>query len=48
LRYTGRYELEYVLRAAGWRIADVYGDYDLGPLTNDSGRMVVIARPAKG
>ncbi len=48
LRYVHRFELEYLLRLAGFRVADVYGDYDLGPLTNDSARMIVIAKPAKG
>jgi hypothetical protein len=28
--------------------ADVYGDYELGPLTNESERMIVIARRANG
>ncbi len=48
LRYVGRFELEYLLRMAGLVVADVYGDYDLGPLTNESERMVVIARRVAG
>lgn len=48
LRYVYRYELEYLLDAAGLELADVYGDYDLGPLTNESERMVAIARRRDG
>ncbi len=48
LRYVGRFELEYLLDRAGLALADVYGDYDLGPLTNDSERMIAIARRSTG
>ena len=48
LRYVYRYELEYLLEAAGLELADVYGDYDLGPLTSESERMVAIARRRDG
>lgn len=48
LRYVYRFEIEHLLALAGLSFADVYGDYDLGPLTNDSERMVVIARRAQG
>jgi len=44
LRYVYRFELEYLLDRAGLALVDVYGDYDLGPLTNDSERMIAIAR----
>jgi hypothetical protein len=30
-----------------WRF-DIYGDYDLGPLTNDSERMIAVARRTEG
>ncbi len=48
LRYVYRYELEYLLRLSGLRCTDVYGDYDLGPLTNASARMIVVARRVQG
>ena len=48
LRYVHRFELEYLLARSGLVLADVYGDYDLGPLTNDSERMIVIARRSDG
>jgi hypothetical protein len=32
LRYVYRFEVEYLLHLAGLVLADVYGDYDLGPL----------------
>ena len=48
LRYAYRFEIEYLLSMAELALVDVYGDYDLGPLTNDSERMVVIARRTEG
>lgn len=48
LRYVYRFELEYLLHIAGLAQLDVYGDYELGPLTNDSERMIVIARRTDG
>jgi SAM-dependent methyltransferase len=48
LRYVYRYELEYLLERAGLVLDDVYGDYDLGPLTNDSERMIAVARRSDG
>ena len=48
LRYVYRFEIEYLLAMAGLVLADVYGDYDLGSLTNDSDRMIVIARRMQG
>jgi SAM-dependent methyltransferase len=48
LRYLYRYECEYLLAMAGLAQVDVYGDYDLGPLTNYSERMIVVARRAGG
>jgi SAM-dependent methyltransferase len=44
LRYVGRWEMEYLLEAAGLDLADLFGDYDLSPLTGGSERMLVIAR----
>lgn len=48
LRYVYRFEIEYLLRFAGLALTDVYGDYELGPLTNESERMIVIARRTTG
>jgi SAM-dependent methyltransferase len=48
LRYVYRFETEYLLEAAGLALVDVYGDYDLGPLTNESERMIVMARRRDG
>lgn len=48
LRYVYRFELEYLLDDSGLALSDVYGDYDLGPLTNDSERMIAIARRRDG
>ncbi len=48
LRYVYRYELEYLLESAGLLLSDIYGDYDLGPLSNDSERMIAIARRRHG
>lgn len=48
LRYPYRFEMEYLLHLAGLALVDVYGDYELGPLTNDSERMIFIARRVTG
>lgn len=48
LRYVYRFELEYLLREAGLRLLDVYGDYELGELTNESERMIITAMRAQG
>lgn len=48
LRYVYRFEMEYLLAAAGLAQLDIYGDYDLGPLTNESDRMIVVARRLEG
>jgi len=44
LRYYYRYELEGLLRRAGFRVEGVYGDYALDALANDSPRLVILAR----
>ena len=48
LRYLYPFECEHLLQRAGLALVDVYGDYDLGPLTNDSERMILLARKAAG
>jgi SAM-dependent methyltransferase len=44
LRFVGRFELELLLGAARFRLSGVHGDYELGPLTDSSERMIVLAR----
>ena len=46
LRYVTRPELDLLLAAAGLRALDAWGGYTLGPLTNASERMIVIAERA--
>jgi SAM-dependent methyltransferase len=48
LRYVYPFELAYLLERAGLAHVDLYGDYDLGPLTNDSERMIAVARRSAG
>jgi SAM-dependent methyltransferase len=47
LRYVYPHECRYLLEQSGLVQVDAYGDYDLGPLTNDSERMIVIAGRAE-
>ncbi len=44
LRYVYRFEMEYLIHLAGMALRDVYGDYDLGALDNESERMIFTAR----
>ncbi|HKP53840.1 MAG TPA: class I SAM-dependent methyltransferase [Chloroflexia bacterium] len=44
LRWTGRYEMELLLQAAGYRVEKVYGDYELGEYGDGSERMIFVAR----
>ncbi len=46
LRYTGRYELEALLAAAGLRGEGLYGDYDLAPYDDSSDLLIAVARRA--
>lgn len=48
LRYVYPAELDYLLAAAGLELSGLFGDYELGPLTNDSARMVATARRSAG
>lgn len=43
LHVTGRSEMELLLRAAGLRLAAVYGDAALSPFDDASDRMVIVA-----
>jgi hypothetical protein len=44
LRWTGRYEMELLLQAAGYRVEKVYGDYELGEYGDGSERVIFVAR----
>jgi hypothetical protein len=44
LRWTGRYEMELLLRVAGYTLEKLYGDYGLGEFGEDSERMIFVAR----
>jgi SAM-dependent methyltransferase len=44
LRYLFRYELELLLRHAGFAVEAVYGSYDMDEYSSDSARMVAVAR----
>jgi SAM-dependent methyltransferase len=44
LRWAGRYEMELLLRVAGYTLEKLYGDYDLNEYGEDSERMIFVAR----
>lgn len=44
LRWTGRYEMELLLRLAGFRVEKVYGGYELEDYVEGSERMIFVAR----
>jgi SAM-dependent methyltransferase len=44
LRFTTRYELAALLRAAGLRPEQMYGDFDLSPFDDTSELMITVAR----
>ena len=48
LRFIGRFEVEHLLARTGFRLTGAHGDYDLGPLTPTSERLIVLAEPAEG
>ena len=43
LRWFTRFELELLLQSAGWRVEEVYGNYELEPFGATSDRLLVIA-----
>lgn len=45
-RWTGRYEMELLLRLSGFRVESLYGDYDLNEFRGGSERMIFVARTA--
>ncbi len=45
LRYIFRYEMELLLRQAGFRLETVYGDFERRPYDYHSGEMIFVAQP---
>ena len=43
-RYTFRYEMEHLLELCGFDLEAVYGDFDGGPVTQDTDDLVWVAR----
>ncbi len=43
-RWTGRYEMQLLLRLAGYRLEKVYGSYELDDYEDGSERMIFVAR----
>lgn len=43
LRYVFRYELELLLRHAGFEVEAIYGSYDLDPFSGDSEKLIAVA-----
>ncbi|MBE7469502.1 MAG: class I SAM-dependent methyltransferase [Anaerolineae bacterium] len=44
LRFVYRYEMELLLRAAGFTVETIYGSYDLEPFHSHSQKMIFVAR----
>jgi hypothetical protein len=44
IRYLFRFELELLLRHAGFEIEAIYGSYDLDEFSSDSPKMIAVAR----
>lgn len=42
-RYFSRYEVEHLLARCGFVVAELFGNYDKSPLTNDSPEMIFVA-----
>ena len=47
LRFTGRYEMEALLREAGLDLVQLYGDYDLTPYNETSESLITVAQQGK-
>lgn len=43
VRYFFRYEVEHLLARCGFRVADLFGNFDHSPITNDSPEMLFVA-----
>lgn len=42
-RYFFRYEVEHLLELCGFRVVNIFGDYDCSPLSSDSPEMIFVA-----
>ncbi len=47
-RWTGRYEMELLLKGTGWSLLEVYGGYDLEEFGDESARMIFVAKAPVG
>jgi SAM-dependent methyltransferase len=47
MRWLYRFELEHLLIRAGFVIESWFGDYELGPYTNESAHLIVVAHRAR-
>ena len=47
-RYTFRYEMQHLLELSGFTVEAVYGDFDGGPVTEESDDLVLVARLTGG
>ena len=45
-RYSYRYELEHLLETCGFRVMELFGNYDRSPFADDSPEMVFVAEKA--
>ncbi len=43
LRYFFRYEVEHLLELSGFRVRELFGDYDRSPFSQDSPEMIFVA-----
>ena len=46
-RYFFRYEVEHLLFRCGFKVVELFGDYDKSPLSNDSPEMIFVAEKCK-
>ena len=47
IRYIHRFEAQHLLELAGFRVEELYGDFELGPFDDDSTDMVWVASPTE-
>jgi len=43
MRYFFRYEMEHLLELCGFRVAELFGDYDRSPFSVDSPEMIFVS-----
>ena len=47
MRFVFRYELEHLLARCGFRIVELYGNYDCSPFADESLGMIAVAKPVE-